>query len=99
MFLKLDNSAVPIESVRQISVWYSDDISVEYVEDAPVRRKRKTLKLRIEFIDGSAWQIDLKPQPKDREAFLEKFLKEINKRVVTDVPAVVKKLLEKEGGR
>ncbi len=97
MFLKFENSAVPIEQVRQITVWYAKDVQLHTVEGTPVRKSTQKLKLTIQFSDGSAWNIDLKPEPKDREAFLEKFLREINKRVVTDVPVVVKKLLEKEG--
>ena len=98
MFLKFGSSAVPLEQVRQISIWYGDDVEVKYAEDTSVRKKVKKLKLRIEFSDRSAWNIDLSPEPKDREAFLEKLLREINRRVVTDVPAVVKRLLEKDKG-
>jgi len=62
MFLKFGNSAVPLEHVRQISIWYREDTEVKYVEDTSVRKKVKKLKLRIEVSDGSAWNIDLSPE-------------------------------------
>ena len=95
MFLKFGHTARPLETLKEISVWYQTDVNFNPVEDAPVKNRIKKLKLRLEFIDGSAWQFDL-PDGIDREKFLKKFLQTINRRTITDVPEVVEKLV-KEG--
>lgn len=97
MFLKFENSARPLEAVEEILVWKEKVAEFQKTSAGEVRRTVEKLRLRIAFRDGSAWSVDLKPQPKDREKFLEMFLKEINKRVITNVPQVVKRLIEKEG--
>ncbi len=96
MFLKFGHTARPLETLKEISVWYQTDVNFNLVEGAPVKNRIKKLKLRLEFSDGSAWQFDL-PEEIDREKFLKKFLREIRrKRGIADVPEVVEKLI-KEG--
>ena len=91
MFLKFGHTARPIESLKEISVRYEDDVEFTEVEEVQVKRKVKKLRLRLEFTDGSAWSFDL-PDWIDREKFLKWFLKGINRRTITDVPEVVEKL-------
>ena len=93
MFLKFNHTARPLESLKEVNVWYQEDVKLRRVEGTTVRQKVKKLKLRLEFSDGSAWQFDL-PEEIDREKFLKKFLQTINRRTITDVPEVVEKLVK-----
>ena len=93
MFLKFGHTARPLETLKEVSLWYQTDVNFNQVEGAPVKNRIEKLKLRLEFIDGSAWQFDL-PDGIDREKFLKKFLKTINRRTITDVPEVVEKLIK-----
>jgi len=96
MFLKFGHTARPLESLKEINVWYQDEVRLRHVEGVPVKKKTPRLKLRLEFSDGSAWSFDL-PDGIDRERFLERFCREINRRVITNVPEIVEKLTK--GGK
>ena len=93
MFLKLEHTARPLGDLREVNVWYQEDVKLENVEGSLIRRKVNKLKLRLEFSDGSAWNFDL-PDEIDREKFLVDFIKKIEagKQVVIDVPEVVREL-------
>ncbi len=95
MFLKFGHTARPLEALKEINVWYQEDVRLKHVKGTTVKKKHPKLKLRLEFSDGSAWSFDL-PDGIDREEFLRKFLKTINRRVITDVPEVVEKLVKGE---
>ena len=94
MFLKFGHTARPLEALKEINVWYQEDVRLKHVEGTTVKKKHPKLKLRIEFSDGSAWSFDL-PDEIDREELLKRFLREVNKRVITDVPEVVNGLIKK----
>ena len=97
MFLKLGHTARPLETLKEVNVWYQSDVNFNHVEGAQVKSRIKKLKLRLEFADGSAWSFDL-PEETDREEFLKKFLREIRrKRGIADVPEVVEKLVKGVG--
>ena len=95
MFLKFGHIARPVESLREVNVWQGEETDLMEFEGATTRRKVKKTRLRLEFTDGSAWSFELKPQPKDREEFLKKFLRALNGRVIVDVPKLVERLVEK----
>jgi len=98
MFLKFGHTARPVESLKEINLWYQEGVKLRTVEGTPVMKTKKVLRLRLEFSDGSAWSFDL-PDGIDRERFLERFCREINRRVVTDVSELVEKLKRKEAGK
>ncbi len=95
MFLKFGHIARPLESLREVNVWEGEETEYTEVEGTTTRKKVKKTKLRLEFADGSAWSFELKPEPKDREIFLKKFLRALNGRVIVDVPKLVERMIEK----
>ncbi len=91
-FLKFGNTVRPFENLCEICLYYQDDI--QYIGDIPIKRGKK-LTLQLKFNDGSSWAFDL-PKEMDREIFIQKFVKEMNKVLIFDVPKTIEKILQKE---